>query len=155
MWVDGDGEDIAEVAAFFYLRCWYLVRYRFCFFLNGFRELERIFIFSEDRLHLDVVFAWIAKHFHDLAKRILGVVGPFCEMHDDLLSVFGAFVTSFRNEDAERHRRAVWHHECESVREAEDTDEIGLGALDDLDDLAFVFLALTLWKHRHFDLVAM
>ena len=41
------------------------------------------------------------------------------------------------------------------MREAEDTDEIGLGAFDDLDDLAFVFLALTFREHRDFNLVAM
>ena len=75
-------------------------------------------------------------------------------MNDDFLSVFSVLVFSFRYVDVERHALAVGDDESESVRETEDTDEVGLGSLYDFDDLAFVFLGLAFREHRHLDLVA-
>ena len=80
-----------------------LFRNGFRFFFYGFRKVERIFIFRENRLHLYVIFSRITEHFHYLAKRILGVVGPVGEMYNDFLSVFSSFITSSRDENAERH----------------------------------------------------
>ena len=149
--VDGDGEHLAEVAAFLYLVLANLGGNLAGFLLYLFRELYRVF----DGFHFHVVLARLAEHAGDFAEGVARAVGPIDEVGDDLVAVFGAMQAAARDEDIDRHPVHVGAHIHITPRDVEDAHEVGVAAFQNFHDFALGLRVVALGEHGHAHAVAM
>ena len=153
--VNGDSQHITEVTATFYLRKLNLLGDSLSLLLNIFRELQRIIIFSKNRLHLHIILPRIAQHPHDLAKRIARILRPVGHLHNNLLPIFCALELPLWNKEIDRHRLPLGYDKSETISDAEQAHKLSTRTLQNLNNLTLALPRLTSREHSHLHLVAM
>jgi len=135
--VDGEGRDGAEVFAAGYLFGGNLVGDAFGRLLYGCRITVGQAVFGQDGVHLGGVVARTAQDVDDLSDGVLGLVGPFDNLHHGLVAALAAFQFVFGDEDVVGQRAVFGDEEGIRLGHFERAHEGVVGTFQYLDDFTF------------------
>ena len=154
-WVDGTGEDIAEIFSFGNVFLRNLGRN----FLRSLFHVGRILIWQsilgENGIHLGVVVALLTQNIDHLAKNVLVLaVGPCLDLHDSLVASLSALDLLFRDNDVVRQQSVLCDEEGEVFLHPQTSYELVACVFEDADDHSLLDMPFATCHERHLHLVA-
>ena len=145
MWVDGEGQHIAEVSAFSELFRRDRERDRFSCRCHIRVESRGESALENDRFHLYLVRVRLAEYLEHCTHRLFLCIGPRGHLHEDLVAFLCAIQLVCRYQDIAVHAEVIRREKRGPVLAKDDADEFCFLSKKDLGHFAcFVAVELSI-----------
>ena len=125
-----------------------------CLIFYGLGISIRQTVFGQNGVHFRGIVSALPQYIHDLTNRILGMFGPFGNLHHSLISAFTTFQRFFRNKYVVGQRTVLGEQESKILTHLQSSDKRPVAPFENLDHLRLAYMMLPAGQQSHFHLVS-